>query len=403
MEEKTLIEKISALDANLGQEVTQLLESYKVQRDTLSHQLHLLERAISTDYDSIVITELDLDFPGPRIVYANEGFSRLTGYALEEVIGKTPRILQGPKTDRATLDRLKKNLIEGQSFFGQTVNYRKDGSEFVNQWDIHPLEDENGKITHWVSYQHDVTERKNAEINMGFDPSTDFDKLDELGKSIIIDFDEQANVLYANKAFREMSGYQVDKLKTLKAWDFLQDEEKGIFSNDFFDQKDDKIENQNILLKKPSGQQISVKAETQWMKIDGQDVLRAKITNLNLQNRVMDAITRIRQVAKNAGESNPLLPYRIRLSIHEHDFLVESVSKSTESSFDIYGQGTSITECEIGPIKGETLKKWASTAAKDSSICEYFSHNGTDYTMYIKKIDAHTLVLMVTTNESVKV
>ncbi|MDV7397963.1 PAS domain S-box protein, partial [Arthrospira platensis SPKY1] len=104
--------------------------------------------------------------------------------------------------------------IEGQSFFGQTINYRKDGSEFVNQWDIHPLENEQGEITHWVSYQHDVTDRKNAEINLSFDPATEFDTLDELGKSIIIDFDTQGNILYANKAFREMSNFQMDMLKT---------------------------------------------------------------------------------------------------------------------------------------------------------------------------------------------
>ncbi len=49
----------------------------------------------------------------------------MTGYLPEEVIGKTPRILQGPKTDRAILDRLKRRLIEGQAFFGHSINYRK--------------------------------------------------------------------------------------------------------------------------------------------------------------------------------------------------------------------------------------------------------------------------------------
>ena len=102
----------------------------------LAHQLKLLEYAIRNDYDSILITELDLDRPGPTIVYVNEGFTHMTGYTKEEVIGKTPRILQGPKTDRAILERLKRRLIEGQAFFGHTINYRKDGTEFINQWDI---------------------------------------------------------------------------------------------------------------------------------------------------------------------------------------------------------------------------------------------------------------------------
>ncbi|MEX2604015.1 MAG: PAS domain-containing protein, partial [Gracilimonas sp.] len=101
-------------------------------------QLSLVEQAIKHDYDSILITELDLEAPGPKIVYVNEGFTRMTGYTKEEVLGKTPRILQGEKTDRQVLNRLKQRLIEGQAFFGHTVNYKKDGTEFINQWDIHP-------------------------------------------------------------------------------------------------------------------------------------------------------------------------------------------------------------------------------------------------------------------------
>jgi PAS domain S-box-containing protein len=89
--------------------------------------------------------------------------------------------LQGPKTDRAVLDILKKRLQEGQSFFGHTVNYRKDGSEFVNQWDIHPLTNEEGEITHWVSYQHDITERKRSEKKV-VDAEIEFDRLTEESK-----------------------------------------------------------------------------------------------------------------------------------------------------------------------------------------------------------------------------
>ena len=129
----------------------------------LKHQLDLLESAIRNDYDSIIITELSLEKPGPKIVYVNDGFTRMTGYTKQEVLGKTPRILQGEKTDRSILERLKRRLIEGQAFFGHTINYRKDGSEFINQWDIHPLMNAQGEVTHWVSYQRDVTEKKKQQ------------------------------------------------------------------------------------------------------------------------------------------------------------------------------------------------------------------------------------------------
>lgn len=69
-------------------------------------------------------------------------------------------MLQGEKTDRAILDRLKRRLIEGQAFFGHTINYRKDGSEFINQWDIHPLINAEGEVTHWYLINGMLLRRK---------------------------------------------------------------------------------------------------------------------------------------------------------------------------------------------------------------------------------------------------
>ncbi len=114
--------------------------------------------------EAVLITKKELDPPGPEIIYANGGFCRMTGYALEEVIGKTPRILQGPKTDRAELDRLRRCLSRGEPFEGgEIINYRKDGSEFVLEWHIMPLRDEEGELKYWMASQHDVTERKVLE------------------------------------------------------------------------------------------------------------------------------------------------------------------------------------------------------------------------------------------------
>ena len=79
------------------------------------------------------------------------------------MIGKTPRILQGPKTDRAVVDRLRRNLAEGQPFSGQAINYRKDGSEFILDWAIAPICDSSGQLTHFVSVQRDDTQRHLAE------------------------------------------------------------------------------------------------------------------------------------------------------------------------------------------------------------------------------------------------
>jgi PAS domain S-box-containing protein len=88
-------------------------------------QLRLLKTAIEQSNESVMIMTAQLDPPGPQIVYVNSAFTKMTGYTFEEVIGKTPRILAGPKTDRAVLERLRKDCATGKVFHGETIKYRK--------------------------------------------------------------------------------------------------------------------------------------------------------------------------------------------------------------------------------------------------------------------------------------
>jgi PAS domain S-box-containing protein len=128
-----------------------------------SRELDLLRAAVEAVGEAIVITGPELDPPGPRIEYANAGFTRMTGHTAEEVVGRTPRILQGPDTDRAVLDRMRAALEAGRPFRGEAVNYRKDGTEFFVEWLITPVLGGDGRVAHWISAQRDVTDRKRAE------------------------------------------------------------------------------------------------------------------------------------------------------------------------------------------------------------------------------------------------
>jgi PAS domain S-box-containing protein len=123
----------------------------------------VLQHAIEAANDAIVITTVGLEPPGPTIVYVNPGFERMTGYSREEVVGQSPRILQGPETSRELMDRLRRDLEEKQSFFGETVNYKKDGTPYFVEWRIAPIRNAEGEITHWVAIQRDVTDRVRHE------------------------------------------------------------------------------------------------------------------------------------------------------------------------------------------------------------------------------------------------
>ena len=126
-------------------------------------RLSLLEIITRYTEEAILLTTAQLELPGPQILYVNSAFTRMTGYALADVVGKTPRILQGVATDRETLDRLKSDLESGGEFTGRTKNYRSDGTEFEIQWKINPIRNLDGITTHFLAIQRDITGQQLAE------------------------------------------------------------------------------------------------------------------------------------------------------------------------------------------------------------------------------------------------
>ncbi|MFD2531446.1 PAS domain-containing protein [Gracilimonas halophila] len=273
---------------------SKLKELYKELHEryrNLQKQLSLVEQAIKYDYDSILITELDLEKPSPKIVYVNDGFTKMTGYTKKEVIGKTPRILQGEKTDRHVLDRLKERLIEGQAFFGHTVNYRKDGSEFINQWDIHPLTNKNGEITHWVSYQRDITDRKESS-KLVFDANMDFDNLVEESKKTFVDLDIQGNIISSNNSFKNILGYDADELKTVKIWDLVseddQSEMKELFAD--FDAKRINDEPYPWEFKQKRGETVKLEGNINYFVSNDETIIRIHFDNLSLRDRIIETL-----------------------------------------------------------------------------------------------------------------
>ncbi len=137
-----------------------MLVDISVLRQT-EEALRLRTRAIDAAVNGVIVVDaLGEDMP---IIYANEGFHQLTGYSSEEVIGRNCRFLQGPKTDRNKIQKIREAIQAGQSCRSLLINYRKDGSTFHNDLQITPVRQPDGRISHFVGIQHDVTELINAE------------------------------------------------------------------------------------------------------------------------------------------------------------------------------------------------------------------------------------------------
>jgi len=115
--------------------------------------LGVLKALAENSFDSILITDATKK---SKIIYANKAFKKLTGFSPEEVLGKTPRILQGPATDNNVIARLSTALKTGGCFEGKAINYKKDGTPFVMIWRVVPAKvGKNTKV--WLAIQREGT------------------------------------------------------------------------------------------------------------------------------------------------------------------------------------------------------------------------------------------------------
>jgi PAS domain S-box-containing protein len=167
------------------------------QQHVQRQELQLLRTAVSRLNDIIIITEAEpLDEPGPRVVFVNEAFEKRTGYSKKEILGQSPRILQGEHTQRDKLDLIDECLRKWQPVRTQLINYTKDGEEFWLDLDIVPIVNEKGWNTHWVAVERDITEQKRIEQKLI--QSQKMEALGHITGGIAHDFNNLLTVIMGN-------------------------------------------------------------------------------------------------------------------------------------------------------------------------------------------------------------
>ena len=153
-------ELLSAM-ANIGRQLGQVIE-----RGLASRKAILLETVLQSVKDGVIITNNDLDQGGPEIIYVNNAFTEISGYSQHEIIGKTPRILQGAETNKNTLHEIKQRLRQKMPFNGELLNYSKEGHPYWLGISIVPIVDESGSVTHFAAVERDITQQKHAQAEL---------------------------------------------------------------------------------------------------------------------------------------------------------------------------------------------------------------------------------------------
>ena len=214
----------------------------------LRDNLNKLSLSVEQSSNSIMITN-----PAAEIEYVNQRFTETTGYTPEEVLGQNPRILQSKKTPRSFYNALWAQLSRGESWEGELINHRKDGTEYIEYTQIYPLRNDQGIVTHYVSIKEDITEKKRQTEEL-----TTYrhrleqlveERTEELAKTLeqlkmgkerlsyameatndgVFDWDTITNDCYINSAYLTMLGYKANEFPNFAfdIWlDLLHPEDK---------------------------------------------------------------------------------------------------------------------------------------------------------------------------------
>src|SRR5713226_7694894 len=164
------------------------------QRQKAEDTLRKLWRAVEQSADLVIITDLS-----GVIEYVNPAFEALTGYSPEEAIGRTPRLLKSGQQPPGLYQELWETILSGGVFRGILVNRKKNGEIFFAEKTITPLRDAEGRITHFISNDRDITERRRLESQL--QQAQKMDAIGKLAGGVAHDFN---NLLMVISAYAEL-------------------------------------------------------------------------------------------------------------------------------------------------------------------------------------------------------
>lgn len=169
-------------------------------------RLYLLESAVDATDHGLVITDRD-----GTIVWANPAFEEMTGYPLDEARGQNPRILQSGEQDEEFYEGLWDTILAGESWDGELVNRRKDGTRYVERMSIVPVRHGSDRVTHFIALKEDVTEEKEREVALRESEARHRALVETMAEAVVI-VDPGGRIVFANQNAAELFGMEAGEL-----------------------------------------------------------------------------------------------------------------------------------------------------------------------------------------------
>jgi nitrogen fixation negative regulator NifL len=186
---------------------------------SIGQELRLQAAALESAANAIVIADLS-----GAVVWANPAFSRLTGYRLDEVLGRNLRLLKSGQQPPQFYKELWETILSGHVWQGQLINRRKNGSLYNEEMTVAPVRDEHGIVAHFVAVKQDVTERRRAEENLQ-DLYRLFRSLMENALDIITVIAGDGTIRFESPSVERVLGYAPGELVGRSAFDFMPEED----------------------------------------------------------------------------------------------------------------------------------------------------------------------------------
>src|SRR5690606_18014161 len=164
------------------EKITSHIDKFEKHSHNKSNDLDLYLKPLNTAYSAIIITDNNQhDNP---IIYCNTAFETISGYSHNEIIGHNCRFLQAQDRSQPERQIIKDSIIRGEECKVEIRNYRKDGTLFWNELFISPVKNDEGKVTHFIGVQNDITARKKAEHDLREEKSHAEQKIQERTKEL---------------------------------------------------------------------------------------------------------------------------------------------------------------------------------------------------------------------------